>query len=253
MIPVYPEPQLIPSLRQLWKLSFGDEDPFLDDFFRTGFSSDRCRCMVVEDQAAAALYWFDVTYEDRTYAYIYAVATHPDYRHRGMIRYLLADTHQLLERRGYAGALLVPADPALRQMYAAMGYEDCTGVSQFVSASLALDVPMHPIDAAEYGRLRRQFLPEDGVIQEGPTLEFLSTFARFYTGRGFLLCCAPKSQDLLNGIEFLGDPQAAPGILCSLGYAHGVFQTPGDKLPFAMLYRLQKDCPAPGYFGLDLS
>lgn len=251
MLPVYPEFQQIPGLRELWKLSFGDGDAFLNDFFRTGFQKDHCRCLMQGDTAAAALYWFDAEYAGETYAYLYAVATHPEYRHQGLIHYLLADTHQILAARDYAGAMLVPADEGLRQMYTAIGYHDCTTVSQFVSSSLPVDVIMHPIDREEYQRLRRNFLPEGGMIQEGSNLTFLETQGKFYTGPDFLLCCAPKDPDTLVGIEYLGDPNAAPGILCSLGYAHGTFQTPGEKLPHAMLCPLKKDCPEPGYLGLS--
>ena len=252
MIPEYPNAGLIPSLRELWKLSFGDTDAFLDDFFRTGYSESRCRCAVQDGRAAAALYWFDAQYQGQKFAYLYAVATHPDFRRQGLIHYLIADTHRLLADLGYAGAMLVPADEGLRQMYAAMDYEDCTTVSQFVTASLAEDVSMHPINRQEYEQLRPRFLPRDGMIQAGPGLDFLDTMAKFYTGPDFLMCCAPMDDHTLRGIEYLGNPGAAPGILCALGYAQGVFLTPGQKLPYAMLCPLQKDCPRPGYLGLAL-
>ena len=251
MLPEYPSADRIPDLRQLWRLTFGDDDTFLDKFFGTAFSDRRCRCLMLEGQLAASLYWFDVQYQQKTYAYLYAVSTHPDFRHRGLIHYLMADTHQLLEKLGYAGALLVPADDGLRTMYAAMGYENCTTVSQFISSSLPVDIAMHSVDREEYPRLRRQLLPEDGVLQGNECLAFQETLSRFYTGPGFLLCCAAKNDSTLEGLEFLGDPAAAPGILCTLGYAHGSFRTPGEKIPHAMLLPLQKDCPRPGYLGLD--
>ena len=250
MIPEYPNPDLIPSLRELWKLSFGDSDEFLDDFFSTGYSESRCRCVVSDGRAAAALYWFDAQFEGEKFAYLYAVATHPEFRHQGLIHYLVADTHQLLTEQGYAGAMLVPADDGLRQMYAAMGYEDCTTVTQFVTGSLTEDVLMHAINRYEYEQLRPQFLPQGGMRQEGAGLDFLATQAKFYTGPDFLMCCAPQDEQTLRGIEYLGNPSAAPGILCSLGYAQGVFLTPGTKLPYAMLCPLTKDCPRPGYLGL---
>ena len=252
MIPEYPTSCRIPGLRELWQLSFGDDDAFLDDFFATGYSPDRCRCLVLEGRVAAALYWFDCQYEGRDYAYLYAVATHPDFRHRGLIRYLIADTHQLLSQAGYAGAMLVPADEGLRQMYTAMGYGNCTSVSQFTSSSLPETVLMHPVTKEEYQRLRRERLPQGAVLQEGASLDFLATQAKFYAGPEFLLCCAAGENGSLSGLEFLGNPAVAPGLLCTLGYAQGSFQTPGDKLPYAMLCPLTKDCPRPAYFGLAL-
>ena len=44
-----PNADQIAGLRQLWKEAFGDEEAFLDDFFGTGFSPDRCRCITIEN------------------------------------------------------------------------------------------------------------------------------------------------------------------------------------------------------------
>ena len=43
----------------------------------------------------------------------------------------MADTHICLQEQGYAGALLVPGDVALRRMYRALGYEDMTKNTRF--------------------------------------------------------------------------------------------------------------------------
>lgn len=251
MIPDYPTPQLSVQLRNLWKVSFGDDDVFLDHFFSTGFSPDRCRVVVNEEGTLlSALYWFDTEYAGETYAYLYAVATDPNFRHQGILRYLLADTHALLKERGYAGILLVPGDEDLRKMYTAMGYEDCTTVSTVISASQPVTVLVHAIDQAEYGKLRKKYLPKGGVLQEGASLDFLSTQYTFYTGPGFVMCAAPKTPELLLAPEYLGDTEVIPGVLCALGYAMGSFRVPGTTTAFAMLHPLQKDCPRPSYFGL---
>lgn len=250
MLPDYPTPQLSVQLRQLWKVSFGDDDVFLDHFFSTGFSPDRCRCVVSEGRLLAALYWFDGEYEGNTYAYLYAVATDPDFRRRGIIRYLMEDTRQVLENRGYAGILLVPGDDGLRQMYRTMGYEDCSTVSTLISASQPVTSLVHPIDRQEYAKLRRTYLPRNGLIQEGSSLSFLETQCKFYTGPGFVMCAAPRSEELLQVPEFLGDVEEIPGVLCALGYPMGSFRVPGDSIPFAMCLQLKKDAPVPGYVGL---
>lgn len=251
MIPAYPTPQLSCQLRTLFKVSFGDDDVFLDHFFSAGFSPDRCRVIVNEEgRLLSALYWFDTEYAGEQYAYLYAVATDPEFRHQGILRYLLADTHALLKDRGYAGALLVPGDEDLRNMYKTMGYEDCTTVSTVISASQPVTVLIHPIDRAEYSRLRRKYLSKGAVIQEGDNLSFLETQCTFYTGPGFVMCAAPKTESLLLAPEYLGDPEVIPGVLCALGYAMGSFRIPGTTTPFAMLYPLKKDAPRPSYFGL---
>ena len=244
-----PTPAMEEQLRSLWKAAFGDDDAFLDSFFATAYSPDRCRCVIVEDQVAAALYWFDVSCGDQPMAYLYAVATAPAYREQGFCRALMADTHHHLTELGYAGALLVPDGEALSRMYAGLGYSACTTVSEFVCAIGSDPAPVHRIDREEYARRRRELLPPGGIVQEGANLAFLETQAEFYTGLGFLLA-ARQQDDTLHGLELLGNPAAASGILSALGAAYGNFRTPGEGKPFAMFLPLKNGAAAPSYFGL---
>lgn len=248
MLTDYPAAQYIPQLRQLWQLAFGDTDVFLDSFFSTAFSADRCRCIVEEDRIAAALYWFDCSVENQKAAYIYAVATHPDFRNRGLCRKLMADTHSVLVSRGYVCAVLVPQKESLRKMYAGMGYRDCGGLDIVTCIAGGSPVSLRAIGAEEFACLRRQFLPAAGVIQEKENLAFLAQQLQFYSGDGFLLA-AYTEKDMLRGIELLGDSSTAPGIVTALDCAGGSFRMPGNSQAFAMFHPLEENCPVPGYFG----
>lgn len=245
----HPTPEQTALLRQLWKAAFGDSDAFLDSFFSTAFSYDRCMCITVEDQVAAALYWFDVSCHGQPMAYLYAVATAPAYREQGYCHDLMHYTHSHLAARGYRASILVPDGTALSRLYAGLGYRSCSAISEFVCSAGGDPAPMHRIDAAEYARRRRDLLPEGGVIQEGASLAFLAQQAQFYSGLGFLLA-ARQEGDTLTGIELLGNAGIAPGILLSLGAAYGSFRTPGSGTPFAMFLPLADGVQPPGYFGL---
>ena len=87
-------------------------------------------------------------------------------------------------------------------------------------------------------------------MQEGATLRFLHTYARFYQGQDFLLCAALENGKLM-GYELLGNTDAAPGILAALGAKKGIFRTRGDA-PFGMYLRLTEDTALPGYFAFAL-
>ena len=65
-----PAPTQRPALRALWQEAFGDSDAFLDSFFSTSFCPHRCRCILSDDQSAAALYWFDCSLGGEKYAYL---------------------------------------------------------------------------------------------------------------------------------------------------------------------------------------
>lgn len=235
------------SLWQLWKLAFGDEESFIDLFFEKGYSPERCHCIQVDGTIAAALYWFDFQCSGQKIAYVYGVATHPDFRGKGLCRKLMEDTHAHLQRLGYAGALLVPQNETLREMYRKMGYRDCTTVAEFFCTDDPYPAPMHAIDCEEYVRLRLNHLPEGSVIPADNALTFLRACAKFYKGMDFVMA-ATSEGDNLFAMEYLGNRESAPGVLCSLGFSQGTFRTVGDNTPFAMFHPLTEDAAVPGHF-----
>lgn len=242
-----PQPQHIASLRSLWKAAFGDTDDFLDMFWATGFSPHRCRCILDGDRAAAVLYWFDCTCEGRKLAYIYAVATDPGYRNQGLCRRLMADTHNHLKIQGYAGAMLLPQEPGLRQMYAKMGYEPCTSLREFRCEAAGEPIHLTELTPEEYGALREPLLPPGSVIQEGENLSYLGGFSKFYRTEDTLLVLVREENSLIC-YEILGDVTKAPSVLRSLGVPSGTFRTPGTGKDFAMYTPFRTNCPKPGYF-----
>lgn len=249
MVIKHPSPARIGALRKLWSTAFGDTEEFLDAFFGGAFAPERCLCISEGETAAAALYWFDCLCEGRKLAYIYAVATHPDHRGKGLCRRLMAQTHAILARRDYAGALLVPQDAPLRKMYANMGYRECTRVREEFCAAADAPVSIRRIGPEEYAALRSMYLSAGGVVQEGENLRFLSSMAELYAGEDFLLAAA-EVENVLWGMELLGSRDAAPGILKALGFGEGTFRIPGDEIPFAMYLPLSGDAAEPSYFGL---
>lgn len=242
----YPATDHVAALKALWKQAFGDTDDFIDQFFATGYSADRCRCAVENGQLAAALYWFDCELDGRRIAYLYAIATDRLFQNQGICHALMEDTHTLLKKQGYSGTLLVPGATSLGAFYGSMGYRYATELREFFCTAAPESVSLRPIDAQEYARLRRELLPDGSVIQEGANLAFLTTQAALYAGTHLLLA-ARRDGDILFGLELLGDASAAPALLQALGAAQGRFRTPGEGRPFAM-YRPLDGSPAPSYF-----
>ena len=248
MFAKHPDDRDVPALRQLWQEAFGDDDSFLDKFFAAGYSKNRCRVVMQEGQAVAALYWFDCQWEGKKLAYLYAVATAKSFQGQGLCRSLMADTHQLLREQGYAGTILVPGSDTLRMMYEKMGYRTATTIREFTREAGLETFPLEKISAEEYARQRKAMLPAGGIVQEGAGLAFLETYANFYAGNGCLFCAIKDGQHLFVP-EFLGDDTHIPGILRSLNCQGGTFRTPGAGKPFAMYHSLTDDPSAPTYLG----
>lgn len=238
----------VPQLRTLWREAFGDSEAFIDAFCETALSADRCRCVMVDGQVAAAVYWFDCSCEGKPVAYLYALATAKAYRGKGFAHALMAHVHDHLAKLGYEGVLLVPGEEKLTRLYEGMGYRQQTSIREFCCTGAAEEVPFFRIDKTEYARRRRTMLPVGGVVQEEENLDFLAPQARFYTGTGFLLAARMEGGKLF-GVEYLGDPALCPGLLQGLGCSEGTFRSAGEGEPFAMYRPLRENAPVPSYFG----
>ena len=240
----------IPQMIRLWKEVFGEYDGFWELFLETAFLPDHCRCITEDGQAIAGLYWFDCSCGTDRIAYVYAVATDPRYRGKGLCRMLMAEVHTLLKDQGYDSVMLVPADPGLREMYRKMGYEDCTQISKLSCSAGTSPVEVRSVGTEEYAALRREMLPYRSVLQEGNNLNFLAAQAQLFAGKDFLLA-AYLDGDTLHGMELLGNLEAAPGILRALGCEQGKFQIPGTENAFAMIHKLSENAVIPTYFGFS--
>ena len=194
----------------------------------------------MEGEVAAMAYWFDC----EEYAYIYAVATAKQHRGKGISHALMARIHEILTERGYAGCILVPGDESLRTFYRGMGYENCGGVKEF-DAAAGQPLPLRKLEKEAYAALRRQYLPQGGVRQEGVNLDFLSSWAEFYEAPNALIAAVWEEGKLMV-LDLLGDTAQAPGIVAALGADTGWFRSPGEA-PFAMHRPLKTNIP-PKYF-----
>ena len=235
------------ALRRLWKEAFGDGDAFLDAFFTTAFSKDRCLCVTCQGHMAAALYWFDCILAGKKIAYLYGVATAKAFRGQGLCKKLMGKTHDLMQDRGYAATVLVPGQESLFRFYGAMGYRPCSPVGYLQCTAGDAPVALRSIDAQEYGTIRRGLLPPGGVVQEEENLTFLQTQLQLYAGEHFLLSARCES-GVVSAMELLGNTAKAPGIVKALGCDRGRFRVLGKK-EYAMYYPFE-DIEAPGYFGL---
>ena len=244
----YPSQEQISQLRALWQEAFGDKEAFLEQFYTQGFAPDRCRCITEEEEVVAALYWFDCSYCNQPLAYLYGVATSKKYRKKGYCRALVENTHTHLKYLGYAGAVLVPATEELFSLYEKMGYSASCSAAEFTCDAEPGEVALRQVEQEEFCQLRRTYLPENGVIQEGDTTVFLATMADYYAGEDFLLTISKEENE---APELLGNIALAPQIVNALGRKRCKFRTPGEDKPFAMYHALS-DAPAPGYFGLAL-
>jgi len=238
---------VLQGLKNLWQSAFHEPMEAIDGFFANAFSPDRCRYFTENGIPICALYWFDCEYEGGKLAYIYAVATHPDHRGNGLASRLMKETHAHLKALGYAGAVLKPA-AGLFPFYEKLGYVNSGYIRRFTAEAGMPPLVLKELSPEDYCMLRRSYLPKDGVRQEGITLTYLHTFANFYAAEN-AIASVLKDEPVI--LEYLGDPDSAPGILSSLGIKTAEIPTIGNDIPFAMFHPL--NCTKiPGYLGISL-
>ncbi|NBI67773.1 GNAT family N-acetyltransferase [Pseudoflavonifractor sp. 60] len=199
----------VPTQRELWKLAFGDSDAYIDNFYRTYYRPERVVVLEEEGAVCSMTAWFDTTFvvpgqgEYRA-AYLYAVATHPDCRGRGLAGELLAGADEFFRGLGIPAVTTVPAEPSLHNFFGANGFRECFRVLESYQYREELEKlspanALRPASVEEYGQVREQLLADI------PHIAYPEDALAYQAG-----CCA-----LGDGGLFVGDTPAGPMCLCA--------------------------------------
>ena len=227
--------QDLPRLRELWQLTFGDSQEYMDCFF------DRCpgpeHILVLEQDGAvqAMTAWFDMPLVGAggtqwPAAYLYAVATHPETRGRGYAGQLLAFCGRWLKERGFACLTTVPARPDLHVFFGANGFEEnfTLARSGFVPGKGRAE--LKPVDGAQYARIREGFLSGMAHVSYGDhAIGYQQGVCRLSGGGLYAVeggcACVERGEDGLVVVkELLTGADCRSRVLDELGAAH-----PGER------------------------
>ncbi len=128
---------------ELWKICFGDSDAFVKLYFDRCATEANTMAIRQDGRLAAALQMlpYTVTFpaEAVPACYVSGACTHPDFRNRGLMRALLAQTHRRMFADGAWFSFLIPAEPWLWNYYAQSGY-----ATAFWQASLQMPCQAAP-------------------------------------------------------------------------------------------------------------
>ena len=201
-------PEDVPAQRGLWKLAFGDSDAYLDNFYSAYYRPERVLVLKEDGVLRSMTAWFDTTFvipgqgEHRA-AYLYAVATHPDCRGRGLASQLLAGADDYFRSLNIPAVTTVPAEPSLHRFFGSNGFRECFRTLRRALRREDLSPPpshiLRPAAPEEYGRVRERLLA--GV----PHIAYPADALAYQAG-----CCA-----LGGGGLFIGDPSGGPLCLCA--------------------------------------
>lgn len=249
----------IPAQRALWALAFGDSGPYVDNFYQTYYRPERMLVLEEEGAVRAMTAWFDTRFVlpgegSFRAAYLYAVATHPQCRGRGLARALLAWADGYFRSIGVEAVTTVPAQPSLHRFFGDNGFREC-----FTHTQGCLAPPfapggdgagLEPLSPGAYAALREErlsavphiALPEEAVAYQAGACA-LAPGGGLYalpTAHGPAALCAEGLEDgSLLAKELLAPPGGRGEALDALGRLlpgwSGCCRFPGEEVPFGML------------------
>lgn len=121
------------DMKELWKDTFHDSDRYIDIVFDTYFSIENSFVRYHENRIIAAMlcvaYEFQILTNEGNKRqikgmYLCGLATHPEWRMRGIMSDLMKEAEEDIKSRGFDFAFLIPADDHLREYYKKKGYRD---------------------------------------------------------------------------------------------------------------------------------
>lgn len=224
-------PEEADRLREIWAQSF-EEDPDYAARFLQVFPPAR-HCLVYErDGAPVSMLWMlnarlCVDGRERPAQYIYAAATLPEYRGRGIFGELLGEAQRRAREAGCAASFLRPAEEGLFAYYERFGYTPYfyAAAETYTRAQLLEDsgnLPVTLATPAAYARARREFATTLPVWVDWGTPAL--TYARYLAGKAGGLAVTPRGcavcetadADVLRVRELLCVPRDRRAVLASL-------------------------------------
>lgn len=114
------------EVKKLWKLCFDDTDEFIEMYFRLRYNSETTMVIQNGDRIVSSLQmpYYTMTFEGTEIqtAYISGACTHPDFRGKGVMAQLLADSFSRMVQKNIPLSILIPANAGLFDYYARTGY-----------------------------------------------------------------------------------------------------------------------------------
>lgn len=110
----------IEQLKSIWNQVFKDEKELIEKFFISAFEKSIVYVWRHEGEIASVLYMIPTKDEGM---YLYALATLPDYRKRGIMSSLIKYSLSQADRMGVKYVFLIPAEKKLYGYYEKLGFK----------------------------------------------------------------------------------------------------------------------------------
>jgi len=162
----------IANQKKLWKKSFGDEDKYIDFYYRHRYQAANTMLLFKDNHLASMLTMFPLylaTPDNKKFkaAMFYGIATAPEYQGYGFATKLINYCNDFLAKQNTYFTLLVPASKNLFGFYYKLGYRasfylrESVVTADFVNAlpaQSAYKCSINPATPEEYNSRREKLL-----------------------------------------------------------------------------------------------
>ncbi len=220
----------------LYQTAFPDDpQDFAEDFINRFFENS-CRYILKDGKLVSMLFLLDATLDangtSAPAAYLYAAATLPEYRGRGLMAELIEKAKAEMVGNGKC-LITKPAEPSLFNYYERFGFKTAVFSEDRLINKQTHAEPLKTLSKEEYTFKREELLKDKPHI----TLSDMNYALSFFTLSGDENTIAAVDTDETPPIvkEFISeDEKGRDKLLSALNTDRAVFRTEG-KTPFAMV------------------
>lgn len=139
----------IPGLKEIWHISFGDSKEYIDMFMEHQFK-EALTVVYEEDGKALSMFFlfrcdFSIRGKNHPSFYLYAAATLPQYRGKGIMGKMLEFSKSYAAEKNFDFIILSPAEKSLYDYYGRFGFKGC-----FKSQKITLNLKSEDEFAANF-------------------------------------------------------------------------------------------------------
>lgn len=133
--------QQMVEIKELWREVFGDDNATIDHFMVQLFDPALCFTHTEDGKIVSMLHLVPLVGEQQSVAYIYAVATAPEYRGRGIASSLIRKALDTIDRsERYHYTAIIPSSEQSAALYRKFGFEKSNSPFDFSQFEIDYDL-----------------------------------------------------------------------------------------------------------------
>ena len=203
----------IEQLKNLWQECFGDKMDYINLYFDNMYKNDYCYIAKEDDVVASMMMFLPATMVSFNKSingrYVYAVATKPEFRGKGIMRQLEKYATDDVKNMGIEFLTLVPASESLFNLYREIGYKTYAYLEnqsytdkefkQYTKETNITQIPLNELDnlRAEFLKSFDQYIYINDTQYIEQELSFLGALLYKVSneyGNGYILCFKDKDK-----------------------------------------------------------